>query len=143
MSKVSPTRSLPPPPPSPTRSGECPNALYRHLWPSATQENARQIGKLQARVSQLEGCVTSLERANVIGASRLTDIEAGVPGQTMRRYAEDTLEQILAKLERIPCMSEDCDGVEDDGPATKHSPAATRCHRCAAVRLARSAVCHE
>lgn len=38
-------------------------------------------------------------------------------------------------LERIPCMSDDCDGPEDGEPATKKNPAATRCHRCAAVRL--------
>ena len=48
------------------------------------------------------------------------------------------IEQILAKLERIPCMSEDCEGSEDEGRAFKHRPVTIRCHRCAAVRLAKS-----
>ena len=47
-----------------------------------------------------------------------------------------TIEQILAKLEHVPCMSGDfheflcCDGPGGDETAT-------RCHRCAAVRLGR------
>lgn len=45
------------------------------------------------------------------------------------------VEQILSKLEHIPCMSDDCNGPEDDGRVTKRNPPATRCHRCAAVRL--------
>lgn len=48
------------------------------------------------------------------------------------------IEQILAKLERIPCMSEYCEGIEDENRATKHRPVSIRCHRCAAVRLAKS-----
>lgn len=48
------------------------------------------------------------------------------------------IEQLLAKLDRISCMSEWCDGIEDGEPATKDRPSPTRCHRCAAVRLARS-----
>lgn len=54
--------------------------------------------------------------------------------------ARGTIERLLAKLERIPCMSTDCDGIEDAEAITKDRPAPTRCHRCAAVRLARSVI---
>lgn len=52
----------------------------------------------------------------------------------------DRIQQILATLERIPCMSEDCDGIEDGEPVTKDCPEPTRCHRCEAVRLAKGAL---
>ncbi len=48
------------------------------------------------------------------------------------------LDAILYRLESIPCMSEDCDGPEDGAPVTSKNPPATRCHRCAAIRLGRS-----
>lgn len=50
----------------------------------------------------------------------------------------DGVSELAAQIERIPCMSEYCDGTEDDLPVTKHSLLVARCHRCAAVRLARS-----
>lgn len=53
---------------------------------------------------------------------------------------KNTVGQLLAKLERIPCMCEDCFGIGDGEPVTKDCPAPTRCHRCEAVRLARSAM---
>lgn len=57
--------------------------------------------------------------------------------------ATDVVEQILSKLHRIPCLSEDCDGPDGDEPVTSKNPAATRCHRCAAVRLGRSVLAPE
>lgn len=47
---------------------------------------------------------------------------------------------LLAIVEHIPCMSEECDGPECHVPASKDCLGATRCHRCAAVRLARSVI---
>lgn len=41
-------------------------------------------------------------------------------------------------LKRIPCMSEDCDGPECHVSDARDGLPNTRCHRCAAVRLARS-----
>lgn len=49
------------------------------------------------------------------------------------------LEQILAKVECIPCMSEACDGPDGE-PETKHRSSPTRCYRCAALRIAMSIV---
>lgn len=57
---------------------------------------------------------------------------------TMDECRRNVIGQLLAKLNDIPCMSEECDGIDDGEPATKKHPAITRCHRCTAVRLARS-----
>ena len=53
------------------------------------------------------------------------------------QHEQCIVRQILTKLERIPCMSDDCDGIEDDDPAFKHRVVSVRCHKCEAVRLAK------
>lgn len=70
-----------------------------------------------------------------------------VPVETLRNTPRlvdgrwvDRIRQLLAQLDYIPCLSEDCDGIEDGEPATKHRPKPTRCHRCVAVRLAKGAL---
>lgn len=58
-----------------------------------------------------------------------------------KQTASEATRELLDKLARIGCLKpEYCDGPEDGEPAGKDMPSPTRCHRCAAVRLARSVV---
>jgi hypothetical protein len=61
--------------------------------------------------------------------------------RTLGECQGNIIEQILDKLACIGCRNPGyCDGYSDSGPVTKDSPPPTRCHRCAAVRLARGVV---
>lgn len=87
-----------------------------------------QGGESQYRVTQLDaGYHPNSNRCMIT-------IKIGL----QRERAPAPIEELLAKLERIPCVSEDCDGPGDCFPASKDGVSATQCHRCAATRLGRS-----
>ncbi len=95
----------------------------------------------QPKQAKMKRKVVALETA--LGTLAIRGGDLLVENNALQQDAVDVLvvvSKITAELERIPCMSEDCDGPEDGVPDARDGLPNTRCHRCAAVRLARSAI---